>query len=71
MDVKKLVKRVPGESVKPWKSKTIILGVVSALLPFIPGAAVWVAANTEVYGAILGLLFAGLRFVTNEKISIK
>lgn len=71
MGIKKLIKREAGESVKPWESKTIIIGVLSALIPFIPGGAVWVAANPEAYAAILGLVFSGLRCVSDGKIKFK
>lgn len=56
---------------KPWQSKTIWMSLITAALPFIPGINIWVAANPEAFGAIVGLVFTGLRSVTKDKIVIK
>jgi hypothetical protein len=60
------------ETKKAWQSKTMIMGMVSALLPVLcPPAAVWIAANPEAYSALLGLIFGGLRLISSEKVVIK
>lgn len=64
----------PGAvGLKPaWQSKTLITAAITALLPVLcPPVAAFVAANPEVTTAVLGLVFAGLRLVTNGKVSIK
>lgn len=60
------------EAKKPWQSKTMIASAITALLPVVwPHAAVWVAANPELFSAALGALFGVLRTVTKEKVVIK
>lgn len=57
---------------KPWQSKTMWASAIAALLPLVfPPAAVWVAANPDIYSAALGAIFGGLRMVTDGKIAIK
>lgn len=58
----------------PWKSKTLWAGVLTAALPLIPGIGPvisgYVASNPEAATAIVGLIFAGLRLATNNKIDL-
>lgn len=58
------------ESKKPWQSKTVWLSLATALLPFVPGASAWVAANPEVLTSALSALFLLLRLITKDKIVI-
>lgn len=59
-------------SKKPWLSKTIWLGVVTALSPFVPGVSEWIsnAAHIETIGMIWGALAVLLRFITKDKVSL-
>ena len=58
-----------------WQSKTLWASLIVAALPFVPGlgpvATAWIAANPELYAAALGGLFAGLRAVTDGRVSIR
>ena len=51
-----------------WKSKTLWSSILIAIAPLFPPAQAWIAANPEVYNAVLGGLFAVLRFVTKDKL---
>lgn len=57
---------------KPWLSKTVWMGIVTALAPFIPGVAEWIAnaSHIETIGMIWGALAVLLRVVTKDKISL-
>lgn len=56
---------------KPWQSKTIWITAITALAPLaIPGASQWIASNPELFSGVLGALFAFLRLVSSDKISI-
>lgn len=67
----------PSDSKKPWQSKTIIiasiLGLVSALVPFIPGLHV-VSDFINAHGAEIGsgwaVLAVALRFITKDAITL-
>ncbi len=55
---------------RPWASKTVIAGVLVAVVPALyPPAAVWIAANPALLSAGLGLLFGVLRFVSHGKVT--
>lgn len=58
------------ESKKPWMSKTLWAAALVALAPLFPPLGVIVAANPAMVSAGIGMLFAGLRFITNGKVSI-
>lgn len=59
------------ETKKIWQSKTLWLSFFSAAAALIPGADVWVKANSETFVTGLALVFALLRFVSKDKIVIK
>jgi hypothetical protein len=61
----------PVEAKKPWESKTLITGVITAILPFIPVVGPWIQANPEIYAVILSSLFAALRVATKDKLVLK
>ena len=55
----------------PWKSKTIWVSVISALAPLAcPPLAVWIQTNPELFSGAIGVLFMGLRLVTNVDIGL-
>lgn len=58
-------------AVKPWQSKTLWLSALVALAPLVPGVGPIIAANPELVSAALGVVFAGLRFVTSKPIKVK
>ncbi len=58
------------DSKPPWESKTMWAGLLTALIPLFPPVSLWVAANPALYSALLGAIFAGLRLVTKDKVSI-
>jgi hypothetical protein len=55
---------------KPWQSKTLWIALIAAVIPFFPGAETLVKQYPEVYSVLLGAIFAGLRAISNDKISI-
>ena len=57
------------ENKKPWASKSVWLGVLMAIAPFIP----WVGdkITSEVAVSILGVLVTGLRLITKKEIALK
>lgn len=66
-----LVPPPPATSRPAWKSKTMWISLATSLLPIVyPPAAVFIAANPELFAGILGALFAGLRVVTNDRVTI-
>jgi hypothetical protein len=75
MDLPNLQATADTASKPAWKSKTMIAGAVTALLPFIPGVGpvvtAWVAANPEAFSAALGVLFSVLRVVSKDKVVVK
>jgi len=56
---------------KPWMSKTLWLGLLTAALPFCPPVQAWVIANPEAWSALVGVAFMGIRAVTEKKLSIR
>jgi len=56
---------------KPWESKQLWVSLIVAVAGFIPPAREWIAGNPEAFSAALGLVFTGLRLVTDSKVSIK
>lgn len=57
------------DSKYPWQSKTLWSNLAAAVIPFIPHASDWVAANPQAYCMGLGVLNMALRFVSQKKIS--
>lgn len=56
---------------KPWESKTLWLGAVTAILPLVfPPAAAWVAANPEIFSAGVSAVFSALRLISKDQITI-
>lgn len=55
---------------KAWQSKTLIIGAITAIAPFIPGVSEWIAANDSMFVSGLGLVFMLLRVVTKDKVVI-
>lgn len=56
---------------QPWQSKTVWMALIVAGAAFIPGAGEFVSKNLEMVGVVLGAIFAGLRLISNGKISIE
>ena len=56
---------------KPWTSKTAVLAVISAVLPFFcPPLVEWIKDNPTIYSSVISMLFLALRAVTNGKVTI-
>lgn len=51
-------------------SKTFWAGVVMAIVPLFPPAAVFIAANPAIYNIALGGLVIGLRKITSGKVTL-
>jgi len=58
------------ESKKPWLSKTVWLGIVTGVAPFIPGVSEWVSTHVAEIGLVWGALAIALRLVTKEKVKL-
>lgn len=56
---------------KPWQSKSLWVALIVAVAAFIPGVDVFVKANLEMVGLMLGGIFGILRLISNGKISIE
>lgn len=59
------------DSKKPWKSKTLWLALISAVAAFIPSVNAMIVAHPDGYVGIVSALFALLRLVSKDKISIE
>ena len=55
---------------KPWYSKTIWLGVATAVAPFVPGMAEFIQAHVLEVSVIWGILAAALRLFTKDSVSL-
>ena len=58
------------DSKKPWQSKTVWLGLISAIAAFFPSVQAWIVANPGIYGVVLSGVFLALRFISGGKIAI-
>lgn len=56
---------------KPIKSKTIWMGVITAVAAFFPPVHEFIVGNPEAFAAIVGALFIGLRVITKDKIVVE
>ncbi len=59
------------ESKKPWESKTIWAAILVAAAPLFPPIAQVVILNPTLCSALVGLLFTGLRLVTEKGVQVK
>lgn len=59
------------ENKKPWQSKTNWMALIVAGAAFIPQVQAFIVGNPEMYGMIVGGVFAVLRAVSKGKISIE
>jgi hypothetical protein len=59
------------ENKKPWLSKTIWMSVLTALASLYPPAHEWIADNPVIFSWAIGGVFAGLRVITKDGLSIK
>lgn len=59
-----------GDAKKPWQSKTLWIGLVVAASGFFPPVHTWITHNPELFSTACGLVFAGLRLITNKTIDI-
>jgi len=59
------------ETKSPLKSKTLWMALLVAVAAFIPGVGPWIAGNNEMFGIVVGGLFAALRAVTKGKLVIE
>lgn len=55
----------------PWKSKTLWIAALTALVPLFPPAAAVVAANPAVVSAVVGVVFGALRLTTKTKVKLR
>jgi hypothetical protein len=53
------------------KSRTVWAGIIMAVVPLIPPLQALVIANPELTGVLAGLVVAGLRLVTDSKVTLK
>lgn len=58
------------ENKKPWQSKTLIIGLIMAVAPFVPVVNEWIQSNNEMFLSVMGFVFMGLRLITKDKIVI-
>ena len=60
---------------KPWESVTMWAGVLTAIVPFIPGVGpaiqAFMGANPQIVSAVVGAGIVGLRAITQKKIVLK
>ncbi len=66
-----LSKMQSDEPKKSYQSKTVWIGLLTALLPLYPPAAAWVALHPELFSAAVGALFSGLRLISSDRVVIK
>jgi len=59
-----------GANKKPWQSKTLWIGLAVAASGFFPPVHTWIKSNPELFTTACGLVFAGLRLITNKQIDI-
>ena len=59
------------EEKKPYQSKTIWLGVITAAAAFYPPVAKLIAENPETFASIMGAVFTFLRVISKDKIVVK
>ena len=59
------------ESKRPWMSKTLWISVITAAAALWPPAAAWIAANPAIFSFAITGIFAGLRLITKDGVSIK
>ena len=52
------------------KSKTFWMSLIVALAPLIPPVQAYVQANTEMVGLMVGGIFAVLRVITKDKVTL-
>jgi len=52
------------------KSKTFWVSLMVALAPLVPGLREWITTNPESFSGVVGAMFAGLRLITNSKVSV-
>ena len=55
---------------KPWLSKTVWISVIVALAPLFPPVAAVVATNPEMISFAVGAVFAAIRLISSQKISL-
>ena len=53
-----------------FKSKTFWVSLIVAIAPAIPGLREWMVTNPEAFSAAIGAVFAGLRLITNSKVTL-
>lgn len=59
------------EEKSPWKSKTIWVAIVVAILPLFPSVSMIVSSNPELVSIVLGGIFSALRVISKDKVIIK
>lgn len=58
------------ESKRPWFSKRVWLGIITAIAPFIPGVSAWVSAHLELVGIVWGGLATVIGVLSKHKITL-
>jgi hypothetical protein len=56
---------------KSWQSKTLIVNLIMAVVPFLPGGEEFVQANPDMVMTGLALVNIVLRLITKDKVEIK
>jgi hypothetical protein len=64
------IEEIPSPK-KPWQSKTNWMALIFAVSAFVPVVQGFMKEHAELYGMIIGVVFSGLRQVSNGKISIE
>jgi hypothetical protein len=59
------------ETKKPWQSKTYWMALITAASAFIPAVQTFIQTNPSMFAMIMSAVFAALRQVTHQKISIE
>ena len=54
----------------PFKSKTLWMSLITVILPFVPVLGPLAAANSQLVGVALGVIFGLLRLITKDRIVV-
>ena len=61
---------LPTPEKKPWQSKTLWVGIITAAAAFIPAVNQWITEHPETFATGISVAFAVLRLITKDKIVI-
>lgn len=60
-----------GDTTKPWQSKTLWVSLIVALAPLLPPVQAVLIANPTLVTSAVACVFAALRLMSSQKISLK